>query len=171
LSAEEDVDFMRRVWLAALSAGFLFSISMSAQTNACDLAAPYGTVDSSDVQAAVNMSLGSSPCTANVVGSGVCNVVVVQRVINASLGQGCMTGSGHSVGLNWNASSTPNVTYKIYRTTISGGPYTFLASPGTAINFTDPNIQSGQTYYYVVTSVDSSNKESVFSNQTQALVP
>jgi hypothetical protein len=53
--------------------------------SACDLAAPYGVIDSSDVQAAVNMALGVSPCTANIAGSGVCSVTVVQRVVNASL--------------------------------------------------------------------------------------
>jgi len=61
--------------------------------------------------------------------------------------------------------------YKVYRTTVAGGPYTFLASAGATTTFTDTNVQSGQTYYYVVTAMDSSNKESVFSNQTQALVP
>ena len=63
--------------------------------SACDLAPPFGIVDTSDVQAAINMALGVSPCTANIVGAGICNVVMVQRVINASLPGGtCVTGSG-----------------------------------------------------------------------------
>jgi fibronectin type 3 domain-containing protein len=32
-------------------------------------------------------------------------------------------------------------------------------------------VQSGQTYYYVVTAVDTSGAESVYSNQVQAIVP
>ena len=67
--------------------------------NACDLIS-YGAVDSSDVQVAVNMTLGVAPCTANILGAGVCNVSVVQRVVNASLPGGqCIVGTAlpHSV--------------------------------------------------------------------------
>src|SRR3974390_1544786 len=93
---------------------FLFSISAWAQTNPCDLNND-GRVDATDVQAAVNMSLGVSSCTANIVGCNVCNVIVVQRVINASMGSSCLTSTGlHVVSLTWTASSSPNVTnYRI----------------------------------------------------------
>ena len=33
------------------------------------------------------------------------------------------------------------------------------------------NVQAGQTYYYVSTAVDSSNNESVYSNEAQAVIP
>ena len=56
------------------------------QSSACDLTGD-GSVNSADVTAAKNMVLNLAPCTANVYGSGVCNVVVVQRVINASSGR------------------------------------------------------------------------------------
>ena len=161
---------MRRASLSVLTAGLFFSISGWAQTSPCDLVAPFGTVDASDVQAAINMALGTSSCTANIVAAGVCNVVVVQRVINASLGQACVTGSGHSVAVSWTASTTSNVSYKVYRGTVTGGPYTYLSSAGTATTYTDSNVQSGQTYYYVVTALDSSNNESVYSNQSPAAV-
>ena len=36
---------------------------------------------------------------------------------------------------------------------------------------TDNSVVGGQTYYYVVTAVDSSGAESGYSNQTQAVVP
>src|SRR6516225_10805132 len=72
--------------LSVLSAGlFLLSVSAWAQSNACDLNGD-GKVDATDVQSAINMSLGLSGCSANVYGANVCNVVMVQRVINASLG-------------------------------------------------------------------------------------
>lgn len=45
-----------------------------------------------DVQLAVNMSLGTIPCTANINGFGVCQVTTVQRVINAALGGACVLG-------------------------------------------------------------------------------
>lgn len=64
------------------------------------------------------------------------------------------------------------VDYKIYRGTQSGGPYAVLGSGnGTATTYTDGTVQSGQTYYYVVTAVDSAGLESVYSNQAQAVIP
>ena len=63
------------------------------QTNACDLTGDK-VVNTADVQAAINISLGISPCTANIVGANVCNAEVVQRVINAYLGGGCLTSVG-----------------------------------------------------------------------------
>jgi hypothetical protein len=160
---------------SVLMAGlFFYSVSSWGQSNACDLTSD-GKVDGSDVQAAINMSLSLSPCTANIYGAGVCNVVVVQRVINASLGGTCLTGTGtiaHSVSLAWTASTSPNVTaYKIYRGTTSGGPYSLVSNLGVATSFTDNNVVSGQTYYYVVTALDSTSAESSYSNQAQAVIP
>jgi hypothetical protein len=161
---------------SALAAGLLLcSASAWGQTNACDLNND-GKVDSTDVQSALNMSLGvTTPCTANVYGANVCNVVVVQRVINAALGGTCLTGTGtvaHSVTLNWTASTSSNITgYKVYRSTTSGGPYSLLSSLGNTTTNTDNSVSSGQTYYYVVTAVNSSNTESPYSNQATAVVP
>jgi hypothetical protein len=148
----------------------------STGASACDLAPPYGTIDSADVQAAVNMALGITPCTANIAGSGVCNVVVVQRVVNASLPGGvCVTGYGaipHSAILNWTASNSQNLTnYKVYRGTTSGGPYTLLSILGLATTYTDYTVAAGQTYYYVTTAVDNTGAESAYSNQASASVP
>ena len=89
-----------------------------------------------------------------------------------------LSGSGtapvaHSVALNWNASTSTNVVgYNVYRGTISGGPYAQLNTALNAgTNDTDTAVQSGHTYYYVVTAVDSSGSESVFSSQVQAAIP
>jgi len=38
-------------------------------------------------------------------------------------------------------------------------------------SFTDSNVQTGQTYYYVATAVDASGNESVYSNEVPAIVP
>ena len=62
--------------------------------------------------------------------------------------------------------------YNTYSSTISGGPYTKKTnSPVTSTTYTDSSVQGGQTYYYVVTSVDSSNVESAYSSEVTALVP
>ena len=166
---------MRRTLQSVITAGlFLFSVSAWGQSSACDLTND-GRVDAADVQSAINMSLGVSTCTANIYGTNVCNVVVVQRVINASLGASCLTGTStvpHSVSLTWTASASPNVTgYKIYRGGTSGGPYSLLTGVGTTTSATDNSVAAGQTYYYVVTAVDNNNAESTYSNQAQAVIP
>jgi len=160
---------------ASSTASFNAAASGTGLLNACDLAAPYGTIDTADVQAAINMTLGISPCTANIAGAGVCNAAVVQRVINASLPGGmCVTGTGatpHSVSLKWTASTTPNVTYNVYRSTTSGSySWAPLASAGAATSYTDYSVQAGVTYYYVVTAVSGSS-ESGRSNETPATIP
>ncbi len=140
--------------------------------NACDLNAD-GTVNVIDVQLGINMDLGLSSCTANIEGAGVCNSDVVNRIVNAALGQACVVNVTHSVTLNWTASVSSNVVgYNIYRGTTNGGPYVKLTSSPTALtSYTDNNVVSGQTYYYVATAVDSSSNESGYSNQSQAVIP
>jgi len=146
--------------------------SWSQAANACDLNQD-GVVDFLDVQLANNMALGLVPCTADVAGPGVCNVVMVQRVTNAALGGACVAGALHSVTLTWTASASPNVIgYNVYRGSASNGPYTKMNSlPVAGTTFTDYAVQAGQTYYYVATAVDGSGNESAYSNQAQAVIP
>jgi len=123
---------------------------------------------------AVNMAIGAAPCTANIQGLAVCDVITVQRVVNAVLTGACATGvTPHSVTMTWVGSISSNVAgYNIYRATTSGGPYTKLnSSPVSATSYVDGIVQSGQTYSYVVTTIDSSGNESAFSNQAQAVIP
>ena len=63
--------------------------------------------------------------------------------------------------------------YNVYRGTISGGPYTKLNSSLLVSDaYTDNTVQAGQTYYYVATSVDTTNDESAYSSPpVQAITP
>jgi hypothetical protein len=79
--------------------------------------------------------------------------------------------SGHSVVLSWTASATPGVTYKLFRATSSGGPYTSVSSGLAAPGYTDTSVASGVTYYYVAVAVSAANVESGYSNQATAVVP
>ena len=85
-----------------------------------------------------------------------------------------LTGIGtqtHSVSLSWNASTSLVIGYNVYRAQ-SGGQYTKLnSSLITGLSFSDSAVQSGSTYNYVATSVDSSNAESVYSNIATATIP
>lgn len=81
-------------------------------------------------------------------------------------------GGSHSVSLSWSASTSTVVGYYVYRGTVSGGPYMLLnSSPVAATAYTDTALASGQTYYYVVTAVDSSGAQSGYSNEASAAVP
>jgi hypothetical protein len=78
----------------------------------------------------------------------------------------------HSVALTWTQSTSTVIGYNTYTSAISGGPYTKLTgTPAAATSYTDSSVQAGQTYYFVVTSVDSSNLESAYSAEVSALIP
>jgi hypothetical protein len=78
----------------------------------------------------------------------------------------------HSVSLKWTASTSPNIDYyKVYRGTAIAGPYSLLASNVSATSYTDTTVQSGSTYYYVTTAVDSSGAESGYSDVAPAVIP
>ncbi len=60
---------------------------------ACDLNSD-GVTNNTDVDLAMNQALGSIACTnADLDQNGQCNVVDVQRLIHAVLGNGCRVGS------------------------------------------------------------------------------
>jgi len=98
---------------------------------------------------------------------------MVQRVTNSSLGKPCSTPTTHGVSLTWVASASANVAgYNIYRATTPGGPYTRVnSSLVAAITYDDIAVSAGVTYYYVVTTLDTSNGESGFSSEVQGKVP
>jgi hypothetical protein len=78
----------------------------------------------------------------------------------------------HDVSLSWNASTSTVVGYNVYRGTRTGGPYNRVSSsPDANTTYLDSNVQSGATYFYVVTAVDASSQESAFSNETMAVIP
>lgn len=78
-----------------------------------------------------------------------------------------------AVNLSWIPSTSPGVAgYNVYRGTVSGGPYTQVNPaivPGTT--YLDSGVQPASTYYYVTTSLNTSNEQSVYSNQAQVFIP
>jgi fibronectin type 3 domain-containing protein len=78
----------------------------------------------------------------------------------------------HSATASWTASTSVVSGYNVYRGTVSGGPYTKLnGSLVSALTYLDATVQSGNSYFYVTTSVDGSGTESVFSNEGAAVIP
>jgi hypothetical protein len=87
-------------------------------------------------------------------------------------GVGTQQTVSHSVMLTWIASTSVVAGYNIYRSEVSGGPYTKLnANPVGADSYTDSNVQAGLTYYYVATSMTPSGVESADSAQVSATIP
>jgi hypothetical protein len=88
-----------------------------------------------------------------------------------------LTGTGvapvqHSVTLAWTASTSTVAGYNVYRGTTTGGPYVKInSSLITTLTYTDTTVQSGTTYYYVATSIDSSGDESLDSGEVSAPIP
>ncbi len=78
----------------------------------------------------------------------------------------------HSVSLSWSPSSSSGISsYKLYRGTASGGPYSLLTSGLSSTTYTDSTVQSGSSYYYVTTAVNSSGQESGYSGEAKAVIP
>ncbi len=78
----------------------------------------------------------------------------------------------HSVALSWAASTSAISGYNVYRSTTSGTGFVKLNSGLVkGLTYTDTGVQSGWTYFYVTTAVDSSGDESIDSNQTSATIP
>jgi fibronectin type 3 domain-containing protein len=80
--------------------------------------------------------------------------------------------TAHSVTLTWNPSPSSVIGYDVYRSTQSGISYTLLNSgPVSTTSFTDSTVTKGQTYFYVVTAVDSALVQSGFSNEVFVTIP
>ncbi|HZQ66938.1 MAG TPA: choice-of-anchor D domain-containing protein [Terriglobales bacterium] len=78
----------------------------------------------------------------------------------------------HSVDLSWNPSTSQIIGYYIYRSNSSGSYGAPLNStPQAGLSFTDSSVQSGSTYYYVVTAVDTNSQQSIHSNEAVAVIP
>jgi fibronectin type 3 domain-containing protein len=96
---------------------------------------------------------------------------------NAPVLQIPLSGTGaqavqHSISLSWSPSTSQVIGYFIYRGTASGGPYSKIESSiDSSTSYVDTSVADGQIYYYVVTSVDSSNVESAYSNQVAVTIP
>ena len=87
-----------------------------------------------------------------------------------------LTGSGgqlssRTVALNWDPSTSDVVGYYVYRALPNGTFAKINPAPAVLTAYTDANIQSGQTYTYVVTAIDANNVESDYSEPVLAIIP
>jgi hypothetical protein len=90
--------------------------------------------------------------------------------VEAVSGTGATT-QPHNVTLSWKPASSVATGYNVYRSTVSGGPYTKVNPVlNSSTTYVDNSVSGGKTYYYVTTAVFSSG-ESKYSNQAAAAVP
>ena len=69
------------------------------------------------------------------------------------------------VALSWNASSGAT-SYGVYRSTVTGGPYTFVNTTA-AVSYTDANLSNNLSYFYVVNATGTGGT-SGYSSQVSA---
>jgi fibronectin type 3 domain-containing protein len=135
--------------VSGMSSGQVLAPGQSAAINVSFQPSGSGTVTGS----ATVTSNASSPVSVGLSGSGT-------QVVS------------HTVSLSWLPSTTAVAGYQVYNAQVSGGPYTKVTSSAvSSSNYSDTSAQSGKTYYYVVTSVDSKGVESSYSNQATAIIP
>ena len=100
-----------------------------------------------------NSSAQNTPAVANVSGTG-------------------GSSSQRRVVLQWRSSTSSVSGYNIYRSTMSGGPYSRInASVNASTSFVDDSVQRGRTYFYVIKAVNSKGWQSRYSNQVKVTVP
>ena len=135
---------------SGISTGVILNPGQTATLTATFTPAATGSVTG---QAMVTSNASNSPDTIALSGTGLAQV-------------------SHSVILSWTPSTSAVVGYYSYSSTKSGGPYTKLsATPVATTTYTDSTVQAGQTYFYVVTAVDSQSVESAYSAEISASVP
>ncbi len=75
-------------------------------------------------------------------------------------------GNNSKIDLSWDAVDKAT-SYTIKRATIAGGPYTAIATDITDTSYTDTDVTSGTTYYYIVSAVNTGT-EIINSNEASA---
>jgi hypothetical protein len=77
--------------------------------------------------------------------------------------------SGAQISLGWTAASNAT-SYNVKRATVSGGPYTTIATGVLGTSYTDTGLTAGSAYYYVVSAVNPGH-ESDNSTEVSATLP
>jgi hypothetical protein len=82
------------------------------------------------------------------------------------------SGKTHKVVLTWGASKSPATGYNVYRRTAPESNYIRINSSLIhGLTYTDDNIESGVTYYYVARAADSLGNESANSPEFSITIP
>jgi hypothetical protein len=104
-------------------------------------------------------SVGANNATLTLTGGGITRTVDITLNLNAT--------STSSVTLSWTPNTEADLaSYRIYQSTTSGSYGTAVATvPAGTATFTVTGLNIGTTYFFRITAVDSSNNESLPSNE------
>jgi hypothetical protein len=92
--------------------------------------------------------------------------------LTVSLAGTAVTAMNHTVSLSWTGSVSQAAGYNVYRSTVSGGPYSAVnSSLVAATSYQDQTVVSGTSYCYTVTAVGTNGVESGYSNEADVAVP
>jgi fibronectin type 3 domain-containing protein len=120
------------------------------------------------------LSVQFDPITA---GAATGELTIISNSSTASRAEISLSGTGalHAVQLTWNApSSSSNAIagYHIYRSPAGSSSYQRLnSSVDMETSYIDGDVESGLTYDYYVTDIDTSGTESAPSNMTSVMIP
>jgi hypothetical protein len=146
------------------SAG-LTNAAVAARATTGSSSAATSTATSTATSAATTSATSSATAATNSLADGKSASSTMRAAVAAAV-------SSPSVYVQWAPSASAVVGYKVYRGTVSGGPYVSQTpSVVASLNYTDTGVAAGSNYFYVVTSVDSAGAESAFSNQASISVP
>ena len=122
----------------------------------------------------VNVSVVFNPNASGTVSGSLAFLSNGTTMLSVPLSGTGLAPQAHSVDVVWDSSASSTLQgYNVYRSLISGGPYTKISptlSPTTLL-FTDTTPISGQKYFYVVTAVDTSGAESAASLEVAVTIP
>jgi hypothetical protein len=127
-----------------------------------------------NVGASVSVPVVFNPATAGTVNGSITLLSNSSTVLTVPLSGTGLAALAHSVDVTWDASTSPSLQgYNVYRSTVSGGPYTKISatvSPSTLL-FTDTTPVSGKQYFYIVTALSTSGAESAASVEAGVTIP
>jgi len=102
-------------------------------------------------------------------------VIALLTLTGAALFHSSGRSKPHKVTLRWNPPTPVRkvkiVSYNVYRSNIPGGSYIKIATGVRDPTYIDEHVDRGTTYFYVVTAVDESSRESHYSNEVKAKIP
>jgi hypothetical protein len=129
------------------------------------------TIDGSNFAPGATVSFGTQSLTvtgntvSQLVGTLPCSAITITNPVN---------GVQQVAVLSWNAPAPVTgvtvASYNVYRGAVSGGPYAVLSAVSSGESYSDNSVVSGQTYYYVITSVGTNGDESLFSNEVKTTI-
>ncbi|OAI47497.1 hypothetical protein AYO43_04390 [Nitrospira sp. SCGC AG-212-E16] len=121
--------------------------------------APGGSATISHTASAAGLTAGSYSGTATIAGGGITQQVPVTLTV--------VTSTAQTANLTWNANSETDLSgYKVYARTSSGAYAAPVATiPKGTTSYTATGLQTGTTYFFIVTAYDNAGNESLHSSE------